>query len=71
MFYFTAQCFAFVWSLTKDETINTYDNCHQKLEYTLSLDRNCAHILVDEIFWQKKTAANPNRGLQDDPETGD
>lgn len=57
------------WSLTKDETINSFENWKQNLEYTLSLDRNFAPFLEVNRTWLKKTAANPNRGLQDDPDT--
>ena len=54
------------WPLTKNETVNTLENWRQNLIYILSLDANFAHFLADEFTWLKKSAVNPNRGLQAD-----
>ena len=61
------------WSLTTDETLNSFENWRQNLMYILSLDHNFAPFLTADFTWQKKSAANPTRGLQNDthpiPET--
>ena len=54
------------WSLTRNETITTFEAWRQNLQYTLSLDPNFARFLVDGFTWQKKTNATPLRGLTDD-----
>ena len=51
------------WSLTKQETITSFEALRQNLQYTLSLDQNFAPFLVDRFTWNKKTAADPLRGL--------
>ena len=54
------------WSLTKNETVNTFASWKQNLLYILSLDPQFAPYLVDGASWAKKTAANPTRGFVDD-----
>lgn len=54
------------WLLTKNETITSYESWRQNLVYILSLDMNFVPFL--DSAWQKKTAANPRRGFQDDAE---
>ena len=54
------------WSLTKEETITSFENWRQNLLYILSLDPNFAPFLADNFVWRKKTADNPNRGLVND-----
>ena len=56
------------WSLTKNETITSFEAWRQNLKYTLSLDPNFAIFLVDGTTWTKKVPANPTRGLTDDGE---
>jgi hypothetical protein len=56
------------WPLTKQETVTSLENWRQNLLYILSLDHNFAPFLVDGFTWEKKTAAAPNRGLQNDDE---
>ena len=56
------------WSLTKQETITSFEAWRQNLRYTLSLDPNFAGILVDDVTWLKKTNAQPLRGFQYDGE---
>jgi hypothetical protein len=56
------------WQLTKQETITSFENWRQNLIYTLSLDNNFAIFLPDDSTWEKKSAANPTRGLQNDGE---
>ena len=57
------------WSLSKNETINSFENWRQNLVYTLSLDTNFAPFLADSATWAKKTKAQPLRGFTDDGET--
>ena len=52
------------WKLTKDETINSFESWRQNLLYGFSQEKIFAPFL--ETTWQKKTATNPHRGLQDD-----
>lgn len=54
------------WSLTKSETINSFENCRQNLIYTLSLDNNFAPFLADGASWGKKSKSQPLRGFEDD-----
>ena len=58
------------WSLTKDETITSFESWRQNLKYCLSLDPNFATFIQDgaDAEWLKKTRAEPNRGLDDDDE---
>ncbi len=52
-------------SLTKEETINTFENWRQNLFYTLSLDPSFTPFLEAGYTWEKKTAAHPNRVFVD------
>lgn len=54
------------WSLTKQETITTFEAWRQNLQYILSLDKNFAPFLVDGFTWGKKSITVPLRGLHDD-----
>ena len=54
------------WSPTKQESITSFEAWRQNLQYTLSLDQYFAPFLVDGFTWQKKSAADPLRGLTDD-----
>lgn len=54
------------WSLTKQETITSFEAWRQNLQYTLSLDPNFAGFLVDGFTWLKKTNNVPLRGLVND-----
>ena len=56
------------WSLTKNETITSFEAWRQNLKYTLSLDPNFAIFLVDGTTWTKKGPANATRGLTNDGE---
>ncbi len=56
------------WSLSKNETISSFENWRQNLIYTLSLDSNFAPFLVEGVTWGKKTRAQPLRGFTDDGE---
>ena len=55
------------WCLTKNQTVNTFENWRQNLKYLLSLDPNFAPFLVDDAAWHKKSRADPTRGFVDDP----
>ena len=57
------------WTLTKNETLNSFTNWKENLLYTLSLDPGFAPFLVDRYVWQKKTTATPTRGFTDDNAT--
>ena len=57
------------WSLTKSETISSFEAWRQNLHYTLSLDPNFAPILAPECSWLKSSKTAPKRGLTDDPST--
>lgn len=54
------------WTLTKHETITSFEAWRQNLQYTLSLDPNFAAFLLDGSTWLKKSAANPLCGFTDD-----
>ena len=54
------------WTLSKQETITSYEYWRQNLQYTLSLDANFAPFLVDQATWGKKTNTSPLRDLRDD-----
>ena len=54
------------WSLSKNETVNSFENWKHNLQYTLSLDPNFAPFLIDNFTWDKKTKASPLRGFIDD-----
>ena len=54
------------WCLTKQETVNTFENWRQNLLYVLSLDTNFTDCIAENVRWQKKAAAHPQRGLTND-----
>ena len=54
------------WSLTKDESITTFESWRQNLKYVLSLDANFATFIQEDAEWLKKTRAAPQRGFEDD-----
>ena len=54
------------WSLTKHESITSFEAWRQNLQYSLSLDANFAPFLADTFTWQKKSSTAPNRGLTSD-----
>ena len=56
------------WSLTKNETITTFEAWRQNLQYSLSLDANFAPFLADNFLWLKKSSTSPERGLTSDGE---
>ena len=55
------------WTLSKTETLNSFNNWKENLVYTLSLDTNFAPFLKDDARWTKTSTTDPNRGLVDDP----
>ena len=57
------------WSLSKNKSINSFENWRQNLVYTLSLDSNFAPFLADGTTWRKKTKTQPLCGLTDDGES--
>ena len=54
------------WCLTKHETINSFENWRQNLQYTLSLDANFTPFMIDGSSWGKKSKGSPLRGFKDD-----
>ena len=54
------------WALTKTETVTSFENWKQNLQYILSLDPNFAPFLQSTASWKKKTKSDANRGFQDD-----
>ena len=57
------------WSLTKSETITSFEAWRQNLKhYHCLLDRNFAPVPVEGSTWIKKTAACHMRGFTDDAE---
>ena len=57
------------WLLSKDETINTFENWRKNLPYILSLDNNFAAFLHEGFTWGNETTLKPNRDLVDDSES--
>ncbi|CAB4026150.1 Retrovirus-related Pol poly from transposon opus, partial [Paramuricea clavata] len=57
------------WSLTKQETITSFEAWRQNLQYTLSSDPNFAPFLIDGVTWLRKTTASPLRGFENDADT--
>ena len=55
------------WKLTEEESFSSFTSWKNNLLYTLNQDENFRPFLVPDSTWQKRTAANPNRGLTDDP----
>ena len=55
------------WPLSKRETINSFENWRQNITYTLQLDQHFLPFMVPDTAWNKKTHADPHRGLRDDP----
>ena len=54
------------WALTKTETVTSFENWKQNLQYIMSLDPNFAPFLQSTASWKKKTKSDANRGFQDD-----
>ena len=54
------------WCLTKLETINSFENWRQNLQYTLSLDANFTPVMIDGSSWGKKSKGSPLLGFKDD-----
>lgn len=54
------------WSLSKYETINSFENWRQSLTYSLPLDRNFPPFLADGMTWGKKTKPQPLRSFTSD-----
>lgn len=55
------------WQPTTNESLNSFTNWKESLVYTLSLDPGFSPFLADGVTWKKKSAANPTRGLNNDP----
>jgi hypothetical protein len=47
----------------------SFENWKQNLLYTLSLDTNFAHFLLDDITWGRKSKTAPLRGFTSDADT--
>ena len=57
------------WSLTSNETLNSFKNWKENLLYTLSLDASFKPYLKANVTWGQLTSASPNRGFVDDEDT--
>ena len=57
------------WTLTSEETLNSFTNWKENLLYTLSLDKSFAPFLKDGVTWKEESDDSPHRGFEDD-ETG-
>ena len=57
------------WTLSKTETVNSFENWRQNLQYVLSLDQNFAPFLSPDVSWDKKGKKSPTRGFVDDANT--
>lgn len=53
------------WTLSKNETVNSFENWKHNLQYTLSLDPNFAQFLTENFKWEKKSKSSPLRGFTD------
>lgn len=56
------------WSLTKTETVSSFEGWKQNIQYTLALDPNFATYLVPDAAWLKRTRTVPLRGYTNDGE---
>ena len=54
------------WSLSKNETITSFEGWRQNLVYILSLDKKFAPFLIEGVSWKKKSKSDPTRGFTDD-----
>ena len=54
------------WSLTKSETISSFEAWRETLKYILLLDPNFAPFLIDGVMWNKKSKLDATRGFSDD-----
>ena len=54
------------WYLSKNETINTFNNWKENQIYCLSIDEDFKPFLLATATWGKKTSANLTRGFMDD-----
>ena len=54
------------WSLTRNETVTTFESWRQNLLYILSLDENFGLFLKPDSKWKKKSATDPLRSFTDD-----
>ena len=54
------------WSLSKNETMTTFEAWTQNPQYSLSLDNNFVPFLADNFTWLKKSSTARNRGLEPD-----
>ena len=57
------------WSLSKSETVNSFECWRHNFLYILSLAPNFAPFLTEGVIWEKKSRAFPLHGLLDDGES--
>ena len=57
------------WCLKPSETLTSFENWHQNLQYILALDPNFATFLSDGVTWKRKDKSTPHRGFTDDAST--
>ena len=56
------------WCLSKQETLNSFENWKQNLQHTFSLDPLFAPFLAEGTMWAKKSRTAVLRGFQSDGE---
>jgi hypothetical protein len=59
------------WSLTKTETISSFESWRNNLIYTLTLDSNFAPFTIPGATWLKRTRTDRARGLVADANAAD
>ena len=54
------------WCLTKCETVDSFENWRQNIQYLLSLDSKFTPYLASAVRWGNKTSSSPLRGFTND-----
>ena len=57
------------WCLKPSETLTSFENWCQNLQYILALDPNFAIFISDGVTWKKKDKSTPHCGFTDDAST--
>ena len=57
------------WCLTREETVNYFENWRQNLQYVLTVDSAFSMFIQEGGTWRKKTKDTPLRGFVDDAST--
>lgn len=54
------------WSLTKDETLSSFESWRNNFLYILNRETNFAPFLLKDATWEKQSRGSPLRGLTND-----